>query len=88
MRSKQVILLSHRKYVIYLLSETRNWVPNHLVLLWLLMCNSKEGEPFEDLERYRRLVGKLNYLTVTRSDISYSVSVLSQYMSSSPTVGH
>ena len=42
----------------------------------------REGELFEDLERYRRLVGKLNYFTVTRPDIAYSVSVVSQYMSS------
>ena len=48
---------------------------------------TKDGELFEDLERYRRLVGKLNYLTVTRPDIAYSVSVISQYMSS-PTVDH
>ena len=48
---------------------------------------TKEGELFEDLERYRKLVGKLNYLTVTRPNIAYSVSVLSQYMSS-PTVNH
>ena len=38
---------------------------------------TKEGELFEDFERYRRLVGKLNYLTVTRLEIAYSVSVLS-----------
>ena len=43
---------------------------------------TKEGELFEDLERYKRLVGKLNYLTKTCLDIPYSVSVLSQYMSS------
>ena len=48
---------------------------------------TKEGELFEDPERYRRLVGKLNYLTVTRPDIAYLVSVLSKYMSS-PTISH
>ena len=41
---------------------------------------TKKGELFEDLERYKKLVGKLNYLTVTRLDIGYSVSVLSQYI--------
>ena len=44
---------------------------------------TKEDELFEDPERYRRLVGKLNYLIVTRPDIAHSVSVVSQYMSSS-----
>ena len=48
---------------------------------------TREGEFFENLERYRRLVGKLNYLTIARSDIAYFVSVVSQYMSS-PTVDH
>ena len=48
---------------------------------------TKEGDLFEDPERYIKLVGKLNYLTVTCPDIAYSVSVLSQYMSSS-TVSH
>ena len=48
---------------------------------------TREDELFEDPERYRRLVGKLNYLTVTRLDIAYSVIVVSQYISS-PTVNH
>ena len=50
------------------------------------MC-TKEGDIFEDLERYRRLVGKLNYLTITRPNIAYLVSILCQHMSS-PTVSH
>ena len=36
-----------------------------------------QGEPILDLGRYRRLVGKLNYLTITRSDIFFFVSVFS-----------
>ena len=48
---------------------------------------TREGKLFEDLERYRRLVWKLNYLTVTRLDIAYSVSVVSQCMAF-PTVDH
>ena len=36
-----------------------------------------QGEPLRDLGRYRRLVGKLNYLTTTRLDISFPVSVVS-----------
>lgn len=41
-----------------------------------------QGKIFSDSERYRRLVGKLNYLTVTRPDISFAVSVVSQFLNS------
>ena len=47
----------------------------------------REGELFGDLERYRRLVGKLNYLAVTHPDIAHSVNVVNQYMFS-PIVDH
>ena len=77
MRNKYEIFLSQRKYVLDLLSETRKWgvkpcsssmVPGvHL---------TREGETFEDPERYRRLVGKLNYLTITCLDIARSVNVV------------
>nr|KYP71093.1 Copia protein [Cajanus cajan] len=39
-----------------------------------------QGEPLDDPERYRRLVGRLNYLIVTRPDIAFPVSVVSQFI--------
>ncbi|RVW63419.1 putative mitochondrial protein [Vitis vinifera] len=46
-----------------------------------------DGDPFDNPERYKRLVGKLNYLTVTRPDIAYAVNIVNQFMSA-PTVKH
>jgi len=37
--------------------------------------------------RYRILVEKLNYLTMTRPDIAYPISVVSQFMSA-PRTNH
>ncbi|KAJ9567036.1 hypothetical protein OSB04_003002 [Centaurea solstitialis] len=47
----------------------------------------EDGDPMKDPGCYRRLVGKLNYLTVTRPDISFTVNVLSQFMVA-PYTGH
>jgi hypothetical protein len=46
-----------------------------------------EGELFEDPSKCRRLVGKLNYLTIIRPDISYAVSIASQFLEA-PRVSH
>ena len=43
-----------------------------------LMANQSEIYPYS--ERYRRLVEKLIYLTITRLDISFKVGVVSQFM--------
>ena len=88
MRSKREIFLSQRKYVLDLLSEIGKLAtkPCQFPMAQSLHL-TREGELFEDLERYRRLVGKLNYLAVTRHDIAYFVSVVSQYMFS-PTIDH
>ena len=39
-----------------------------------------QGELLRDLGRYRRLVGRLNYLTITRPDNSFTVNVVSQFL--------
>ena len=39
-----------------------------------------QGEPLQDPRRYQRLVGRLNYLTISRPDISFLVSVVSQFL--------
>ena len=39
-----------------------------------------EGEKSTDHDRYRRLVGKLIYLSHTRPDIAYAVGVVSRFM--------
>ncbi|XP_026429342.1 uncharacterized protein LOC113325364 [Papaver somniferum] len=50
-----------------------------------LLPNS--GTPLSDPSIYRRLIGRLFYLQVTRPDITYSVNYLSQFMQQ-PCSGH
>nr|KYP65665.1 Copia protein [Cajanus cajan] len=41
---------------------------------------SDKGELFSDPPQYRRLIGRLIYLTITRPEITYSIHILSQFM--------
>jgi hypothetical protein len=81
--------LSQEKYVQDLLdraslidhrtAETPMELNAHLV--------ATDDEPLENPTRYRHIVGSLVYLGVTRPDISYSVHILSQFVSA-PTQIH
>ena len=64
--------------------STRDWIA------WLQSCEDlmdtstdmwdESGPLFEGVPQYERLVGKHIYLTVTRSDITYVVGLISQFM--------
>ncbi|KAI3514490.1 hypothetical protein L1887_12931 [Cichorium endivia] len=48
---------------------------------------TSEGSPFSDPTLYRSLVGALQYLTITRPDLSYAVNQASQFLHA-PTESH
>ena len=74
--------MSQRKYVLDLLFET-GLLGARLAdtpMDSTVKLDGEHGELFSDVGRYRRLVGKLIYLTITCPDITYAVGVVSQYM--------
>ena len=83
-QSKAGVSISQRKYALDILEETGmldcKLIDTHMHSNVKLLPD--QGEIFSDPGRYRRLVGKLNYLTMTRPDISYAVSVVSQFLNS------
>ena len=87
-RSKHGIYLSQRKYVMNLLKDSgmHNFRPVYLPMDPLTSL-TQDGSLLPDPAPYRRLVGKLIYLTVTRPDITYTVHLLSQF-SQFPTQEH
>ena len=81
-RSKEGIFMNQRKYILDLLEETgllgckaaeTPMEPN-------LKLQQAEAENMVDKGRYQRLVGRLIYLSHTRPDIAFAVSMVSQFM--------
>ncbi|CAL8085203.1 unnamed protein product [Prunus armeniaca] len=88
-RSKHGIFLSQRKYILDLLTETG--MLDYKPIDTPIEQNHKLGlypdQVPTDKERYQRLVGKFIYLSHTRLDIAYAMSVVSQFMHS-PSEDH
>ncbi|KAJ9539533.1 hypothetical protein OSB04_032266 [Centaurea solstitialis] len=86
-RNRKGICLSQRKY--YILHEFGmiDAKPCEAPMIPSVKLKADDGDPLENPERYRRVVGRLNYLTIPRPDIAFPVSVVSQFMSS-PRTAH
>ena len=78
-KSSQRIFVSQRKYVLDLLKETRmgKCQLRHLPMDQHINLSLDKGESLPNYEQYRRLVGKLFYLTISRPYIVYTVHILS-----------
>ncbi|XP_062088795.1 uncharacterized mitochondrial protein AtMg00810-like [Humulus lupulus] len=80
-RSKHGLFLSQRQYTITLLEDTGylGSKPTKTPMDPKLKLDNVQGEPLADPSQYRRLIGRLLYLTLSRPDITYSVHTLSQF---------
>ncbi|RVW29644.1 Retrovirus-related Pol polyprotein from transposon RE1 [Vitis vinifera] len=81
-RSKEGIFVNQRKYVLDLLNETGmlGCKPAETPIELNVKLQSTKAKNVKDQDRYQRLVGRLIYLSHTRLDIAFSVSMVSQFM--------
>lgn len=76
-RSKKEIFISRRKYLLDILDNVGflGSRPTNFPMEQNLKLFPDEGE-INDLAKYRRLICRLIYLTITRPDITYSIHLL------------
>jgi hypothetical protein len=88
-QSREGIHISQRKYCLDLLKDfgLLGAKPAAMPLDPAVKLHNDEGKLFDDISQYRRLIGKLLYLTNTRPDIAYATQQLSQFLHK-PTVTH
>ena len=83
-QSNSGVVMSQRKYVLDILEETGmlDCKPIDTPTDPNVKLVPGQGEPLRNPGGYRRLVGRLNYLTISRPDISFPMSVVSQFLQS------
>ncbi|CAM8959948.1 unnamed protein product [Rhodiola kirilowii] len=88
-RSTNGIFLNQRKYALELLEEhsLTDCKPAKTPIRLKHNLSMSTSPAVSDPLHYRRLVGKLIYLTITRPDLAYPVHILSQFMQH-PTEDH
>ncbi|KAG5221952.1 Copia protein [Salix suchowensis] len=81
-RSKAGIVISQRKYTLDILEEVGllGAKPSKVPMEPDLALSPTGSDPLKDPTQYRRMIGKLIYLTITRPEITYAVNTLSQFM--------
>ena len=80
--SPAVLFLSQRKYALDLLTEAGmlGCKPIDTPMEQNHRLASAEGNPYSNHEKYRRIMGRLVYLSVTRPELSYAVHTLAQFL--------
>ncbi len=81
-QSPKRIWLLQRQYALNKLSEygMTGCKPISIPLEQNVKLSANEGDLVEDITMYRRIVGSLIYMTITRPNLSYAVGVVSQFM--------
>ncbi|KAG6416736.1 hypothetical protein SASPL_124172 [Salvia splendens] len=82
-RNKSGIFISQHKYALDLVSDAGllGCKPASTPMDSIKQLQVDAGPPLEDPTIYRRLVGRLVYLCITRPDITFFVNKLSQFLS-------
>ncbi|XP_057745284.1 uncharacterized mitochondrial protein AtMg00810-like [Arachis stenosperma] len=88
-RSNKGISVCQKKYVTDLLKDygLSDAKPVSTPMEYTSKLSRSIAPPYDDISAYRRLVGRLVYLTTTRPDICYAVGKLSQCLDF-PTTAH